>query len=662
MMKKNTFQAGLLIFLFPLLVSIVIMVWFYIQVKQAPSKSTEATTSTQTFTKEDFVPFNSAEDYTRYLSEGSQNQPSYGTGLGSVNVAAMTDDIALSIDSSEQKSAEPTRVSTTNVQVENIDEPDIVKTNGNELFISQEGYYYYPSRSINPLIDDISEQPIQPQTKVVSAFPLEKLATTSTIDQNGQLLLNNDTLIIFSHTDITAYDIHDAAAPKEQWKIDIADNSNYVTARLYDNTVYLMTSTYVDTSTPCPFNPVSVDSKDFTVACGDIYHPVYPVPANVTYTLLAIDAETGAVQNNLSYVGSFNYSTFYMSPENIYLAYNQEPDVISTVYTFMTTQVTDILPKEVLGKLKEVHEYAISDQSKEVEFGIILDDYMRTLSEEERDAKEKTLEEKLTQYYDDQKRDLEKTNLVKIDIDDLKIKATGNVPGTILNQFSLDEYKNHLRIATTVGQGNQGMNSRDLTVNDLYILDDELKAVGSIQDLGKGERIYSTRFMGETAYMVTFKETDPFFVFDLSDPEHPEKTGELKIPGYSAYLHKLNDELVLGIGKEGNKVKASLFSVKDPSAPKELAVSSVDEYWTDILNTHHAFLQDPKHQIFFMPGGNSGGYIFSYQNNTLELKKKIEGTTTQRAVFIDDYLYVIGRDKITVLSENTWETVKELGL
>jgi uncharacterized secreted protein with C-terminal beta-propeller domain len=177
--------------------------------------------------------------------------------------------------------------------------------------------------------------------------------------------------------------------------------------------------------------------------------------------------------------------------------------------------------------------------------------------------------------------------------------------------------------------------------------------------LGLTERIYSARFIEDKGYLVTFRETDPFYVLDLSDPENPELKGQLKIPGYSSYLHPITKDKILGIGKEGSNVKISLFDVSDPENPKEIAKYNLDEYWSDILNTHHAFLLDEKHQIFFLPGGR-GGYIFFYKENKLELKRAVSDISAKRAIYINDYLCIIGENKIVVLNELNWEKIKEL--
>jgi len=222
-----------------------------------------------------------------------------------------------------------------------------------------------------------------------------------------------------------------------------------------------------------------------------------------------------------------------------------------------------------------------------------------------------------------------------------------------------------LRVATTIGQQGFWMmggliNSRNHTASDVYVLDDELNIVGQVADLGETERIYSVRFIGDKGYVVTFRQTDPFYVLDLKNPRAPKLAGELKILGYSSYLHPLAENKILGIGKEESYVKLSVFDVSDPGNPKEADKYSLKEYYSEALNNHHAFLLDDKHKVFFMPGAQ-GGYIFAYEDG-LSLKKAVKEDQIQRAVYINDYMYLIGQEKIVVLDENNWERVGELSL
>ena len=141
--------------------------------------------------------------------------------------------------------------------------------------------------------------------------------------------------------------------------------------------------------------------------------------------------------------------------------------------------------------------------------------------------------------------------------------------------------------------------------------DNKLESIGEVKDLGKTERVYSVRFIDDKGYVVTFRQTDPFYVIDLKNPSNPELKGELKIPGYSGYLHPISKDKILGVGKEDSKVKLSLFDVSDASTPIENAKYIIDDYYSEILQTHKAFMMDSKNKIFFIPG-TRGGYIFSY--------------------------------------------------
>lgn len=190
----------------------------------------------------------------------------------------------------------------------------------------------------------------------------------------------------------------------------------------------------------------------------------------------------------------------------------------------------------------------------------------------------------------------------------LTYKGSGEVPGRILNQFSMDEYDGHFRIATT--KGDTWRTGEDTSKNNIYVLDDALKIKGKVEDIAPGEIIYSARFMGERAYMVTFKTVDPFFVIDLKDPARPEILGALKIPGYSNYLHPYDENHIIGFGKDtielGPKgaasdadsmafylgMKMAVFDVTDVNHPVELFNEKIGDRGTDseLLHNHKALL------------------------------------------------------------------------
>ncbi|HEX7096791.1 MAG TPA: beta-propeller domain-containing protein [Acidimicrobiales bacterium] len=185
--------------------------------------------------------------------------------------------------------------------------------------------------------------------------------------------------------------------------------------------------------------------------------------------------------------------------------------------------------------------------------------------------------------------------------------ASGEVPGHLINQFAMSEHEGKLRAATTRGMPWNATDTSESLITVLEQQGDALVPVGQVGDMGRGESIYSVRYSGDVAYVVTFRRTDPFYTVDLSDPAAPRVLGELKIPGYSSYLHPIEDDLVIGVGQQATDegriqgLKVSLFDVSDLAAPAELATwtlrdsSSVAEY------DHHAFLYWPATKQLVLP-------------------------------------------------------------
>ncbi len=185
--------------------------------------------------------------------------------------------------------------------------------------------------------------------------------------------------------------------------------------------------------------------------------------------------------------------------------------------------------------------------------------------------------------------------------------ASGTVDGHLLNQFSMSEHEGHLRVATTLGSPWWSDEGSESLVTVLTRTDDELARVGQVGDMGRGERIYAVRFMGDVGYVVTFRRTDPFYTLDLSDPTAPAVRGELKITGYSGYLHPVGEGLILGIGQEATDegrttgAKATLFDVSDLSAPAALDSWNPGGGSTSVEWDHRAFLWWEPEQLAVMP-------------------------------------------------------------
>jgi uncharacterized secreted protein with C-terminal beta-propeller domain len=272
---------------------------------------------------------------------------------------------------------------------------------------------------------------------------------------------------------------------------------------------------------------------------------------------------------------------------------------------------------------------------------------------------------------------------VHIQDGEIECEATGEIPGRVLNQFSMDEYGEYFRIATTTGQV---WSSETPSRNNLYVLNMSLIIIGKLEDLAPTETIYSARFMGDRCYLVTFRQVDPFFVIDLQNPYDPKVLGKLKIPGYSSYLHPYDENHIIGIGKDEGKVKISLFDVSNVSAPEETTKYTTDK-WSDslALDDHKALLFDKSKNLLVMPitvyqdylwqsayvfnvsigeGIVLRGRITHMENDTYNayLRYYYSPNYVRRALYIDNILYTISDEKIKMNNLETLQEVNEVKL
>lgn len=290
-----------------------------------------------------------------------------------------------------------------------------------------------------------------------------------------------------------------------------------------------------------------------------------------------------------------------------------------------------------------------------------------------------------TECYDT-RSDKTNTKLTSFDITGEKpqLKASGAVEGTMLDTFSMDEYNGYIRVAVT--------RSGD---NCVYVLDKDMKKVGTLENIAPGETVRAVRFSGSTGYVVTFLQTDPLFVIDLSSPESPTIKGEVKLPGFSSYLHPVGKNLLLGVGVGGTEegtdgsAKLSLFDVSDPSAPKE--VDSFVMKNTDFNTEYKAFIEDSDPNTYLIPFNcwrysqneyednilstdakrSTGVVRIAVENGKLVQKNIYEVTSIDddgaaqftRAAFVNNTLYGIDcyglTGKIISFNKTTGETLGE---
>ncbi|MDQ3066700.1 MAG: beta-propeller domain-containing protein [Actinomycetota bacterium] len=187
-------------------------------------------------------------------------------------------------------------------------------------------------------------------------------------------------------------------------------------------------------------------------------------------------------------------------------------------------------------------------------------------------------------------------------------RGSGRVSGYLLSQWSLSEHKGVLRVVSTESPawwGGGGETESFLTT--LRPAGGSLVQAGRIGGLGKGERVYSVRMIGDTGYVVTFRQIDPLYTLDLADPDRPRILGELKIPGYSAYLHPIGDDLLLGVGQDATEegrptgTQISVFDVSNLRRPTRLHTEHLGQGWSEAEHDHHAFLFWPRTGLMVVP-------------------------------------------------------------
>lgn len=533
--------------------------------------------------------------------------------------------------------------STTNVQVAGVDEGDIIKTDGE--------YIYAVSGN---------------EVSIAKAYPAEDAKIVSTIKfdsaPNG-IYISGNKLAVYgqnynlysvkeyenilprrnsSYTYLKIFDVSDKSNPKEEKTLGF--EGNFVNSRMIKDYVYLVTQTSpyyyaFDKEIPVPIiienekiitiDPNSPTDK-FCVRCvsPDVYY--FDIPYH-SYNLTSVNAiniaDSGKKVNSEVYVLDGNQNSMFVSRDNIYITFakyvSEEELTMGVVMEMIKEKIYPRLSakdREMISEIEKTENYILSPQEKFAKIGMILQKYESVFANDS-DNFEKELKEKVKQKYEDISKELEKTMVHKIAINgkSLKYESFGEVPGIVLNQFSMDEDGGYFRIATTKNRTWSNFVDADEreSYNNLYVLDDNMKVIGKVEGLAKGERIYSVRFMQNRAYMVTFRQTDPLFVIDLSSPTNPKVLGKLKVPGFSSYLHPYDETTLIGLGKETDDsgritggVKLSLFDVSDVENPKEL-----DKYVLGDSGSGSIAIDDHK------------AFLFSKDKNLLVIPVNIQDTT-----------------------------------
>lgn len=563
---------------------------------------------------ESSIPLAHFSDYSElvsYLEKVNQSSqyPYYRGGMD-----IMVNAVAEKAMDSSSTGASATDYSKTNIQVEGVDEADIVKNDGKYVY----------AISNNTLF-------------IINAFPASEMEIISKIDFNSQLtpielFIFEDKLVLFANKNtyspeiyyastegkarvasfsmmrmpyyynsgavsVFVYNISDKTDPTLEKEISF--EGSYVNSRLIGENAYFVINSYPKYDCEkeddlCVIPMMSNDGVESKIAQVNEIGIVPRVTPRSFVTIASVNLNSLDLEKETVLASTDN---IYSSQNNLYLADNYWDGYNSS----------GVLPYEIEAFVKSIYYPNISTTQKTI------------------------------------------VNKFSLNNGKVSFVAQGIVPGTVLNQFSMDEFENNFRIATTVENYSDSIGvSR--SNNNLYVLNSNMNLVGSIEGIAPDEKIYSVRFMGKKGYMVTFKHVDPLFVIDLSDPTNPRILGKLKIPGYSDYMHPITETHLLGIGKDVNEledlekvhsqgavyytavkgVKIAIFDVSDVENPKEVSNYIIGDRGTDseALTNHKSILFDKEKELLVLP-------ITIVENNTPKIDYYGTEQTFQGAVVMN---------------------------
>ena len=522
--------------------------------------------------------FTSLEELKNYLTTNTQGGSSYGGGpldsqfFGGLAPVAVPSEVSPSLSTAGTNSAGNTysTYSTTNIQVAGVDEADTVKTDGQYIYTvsttQNTGYYfngYYTET--NNAVYIIKADPQDPQDPQV----ISKITLDNNTEPAGLYLSQDGSKLVVLASEYQAYTYGSERIP--------GSNVAMPMLMFYQADVYTFINVY-DVSNKA--NPVL--TRNYTLS-GSYFNS--RMIGDYVYTVVS----QPAYANNDSVVLPEVYNNAVNStimPTDIY--YTDVQDSYFTYTTFAGLNVMDDsqAPSSMTIMMGGTSDMYVSQNNM----------YITYPSQNGQD----------TEIY-----------RISINGQALAFQAKGAVPGYVLNQYSMDEYNSNFRVATTTSTGSWINQAQQ---NNIYVLDMNLTIVGKLENLAQGESIYAARFMNDKCYLVTFKQTDPFFVIDLSNPEAPTVAGQLKIPGYSSYLHPYDENHVIGLGMENETLKLSLFDVTDVNNPTEIANYTVEGNYTSstALNDPKAFLFDLQKQLLVIPVSITNyGEIYLQSSQTL---------------------------------------------
>lgn len=472
---------------------------------------------------------------------------------------------------------------------------------------------------------------------------------------------------------------------------------------------------------PIDFNVVDLKSRTAIVPMVDripidVDH-IHKVDENpTTYAnIVSIDLVKAEYSIESFMVGEGAW--IYMVPERLYIVSSGVPQTV--MLKKLLEIALQIVPEDIALNMSRYLNEKDFDKAYQV-----LVDYLVKLEDSER----RFIVDKINEELD--RIEVEVVKVYIFSVEGLKIvwKGSLTVPGKVLDQFAIEEYNNVIVLATTKSNikfrlhvvksivlaedldrgyttvricnnsqcidktlpvilkrwreriGVQIYPSFDIegeSENNVYLYDVfTLNTLGKLEGLAKGERVYAARLVKNILFLVTFREIDPLFAIDISDPENPKVLGFLKIPGFSEYLHPLPGDKLLGVGMEDSNLKISLFDVEDPTKIKEVSKIHIKEFYSysEVLRNHKAVTLDVEYGRIYIPveiesiqygyslGYISGILVVEYRDDSLVLLSILQHANARRAVYIGDELFTISLNSVKVYNYWTLEELTEIPL
>ena len=546
----------------------------------------------------------------------------------------------------------------TNVQIAGVDEADIVKTDGKII-------YYTPGLSYtrNITLHNDEKYPYYTydtyqMTLLINALPAETASIISKItDTGGNLYLANDLLITISsdykESKIVAYNISNPSAPVKAWEQNY--EGYYTDSRLIDDKLYFVSQEY-------GFGIFPITYMGRTLAYSDCYYPIGPgisrPNADVTYFVTKVDTKTGSAEDTVALISSYS-STIFVSGDNLYLTNYYYPDTQLMYLDFVQSNGSKYLPSDVMRYINKVMGYDLSDYVKYVAVSETVNGYIDALSDDKRTNFYETFYEDYNAYCADLILKTEKTGITKVNLETFDV-VSGSVSGRIDDKFFMDEKDGYLRVVSTVGDN---WRSNESTLRSMVnVFDKEMKIVGTLDNIAANEYVQTTRYVGNTLYLMTYTDADPFILINLADPKNPTVSGELKLQGTYSYIYPISDNLLVGFGTTGDwrdwRTKLSLYDVSNPSSPVELDVFyfNPDEYAG--FYDYHGFTWNAERNLMIVPGYNYA-FVFEIKDSHITLMKadSHKDAYVSRSVYIDNSLYTFSNKEIHVYNMNNWQRV-----